>query len=328
MKTHKALKIAALSCVAVFAIGVMAFGLATGFGIRDLLGFWRDTEQNGSYDTPYTYTESLEYLDELAIDWAAGPVTLSLYDGDDVTVTETAQHALKEDEKLSLEIDGGKLTVRWNSAWLNLGVSGGDSKRLEVQVPRALAGDLSRISVYTASGTLQTADFAAREISLKTVSGGIEASNLSAGRLALNSTSGTIRGEGLEGTERLEAGNVSGKTALADVRAGTLKISSTSGTIEAEGAAASADCGSVSGAVSLTMQTWAEETAISTVSGGVTLRGPETEAGFTCRYSTVSGDMTCGFNVKQSGSEYIAGKGEAAVSITTTSGDAELGPIQ
>ena len=38
--------------------------------------------------------------------------------------------------------------------------------------------------------------------------------------------------------------------------------------------------------------------------------------------------MTCGFNVKQSGSEYIAGKGEAAVSITTTSGDAELGPIQ
>lgn len=88
MKTHKALKIAALSCVAVFAIGVLAFGLATGFGIRDLLGFWRDTEQNGSYDTPYTYTESLEYLDELAIDWAAGPVTLSLYDGDDVTVTE------------------------------------------------------------------------------------------------------------------------------------------------------------------------------------------------------------------------------------------------
>lgn len=328
MKTHKALKIAALSCVAVFAIGVLAFGLATGFGIRDLLGFWRDTEQSGSYDTPYTYTESLEYLDELVIDWAAGPVTLSLYDGDAVTVTETAQRALKEDEKLSLEIDGGKLTVRWNGAWLHFGVSGGDAKRLEVQVPRALAGDLSKISVYTASGTLQTADFAAREISLQTVSGDIEVSGLSAGQLALNSTSGTIRGEGLVGTERLEAGNVSGETALAGVQAGELKISSTSGAVEAEGTADSVDCSSVSGAVSLTMQAWAEETVLSTVSGGVTLRGPETETGFTCRYSTVSGKMTCGFSAKQDGDDYIFGKGEAAVSISTTSGDAELGPIQ
>ena len=35
MKTQKVLKITALSCVAVFALGVLIFGFVTGFGIED-----------------------------------------------------------------------------------------------------------------------------------------------------------------------------------------------------------------------------------------------------------------------------------------------------
>ena len=86
------------------------------------------------------------------IDWPGGPVTLSLYDGDVVTVTETARRALEEEEKLALEIDGGTLSIRWNSAWLQAGISDEEAKRLEVQVPQTLAEDLSAVSIRTSSG--------------------------------------------------------------------------------------------------------------------------------------------------------------------------------
>ena len=111
MKTQKVLKITALSCVAVFALGVLIFGLVTGFGVEDVRALFEKPAESG-YDTPYTYTEDLDYLDELVIDWPGGPVTLSLYDGDVVTVTETARRALEEEEKLALEIDGGTLRFR------------------------------------------------------------------------------------------------------------------------------------------------------------------------------------------------------------------------
>ena len=228
MKTQKVLKITALSCIAVFALGVLIFGLVTGFGIEDVRALFEKPAESG-YDTPYTYTEDLDYLDELVIDWPGGPVTLSLYDGDVVTVTETARRALEEEEKLALEIDGGTLSIRWNGAWLQAGISDDEAKRLEVQVPQTLAEDLSAVSIRTSSGDVSAAGFAAREISLETVSGDIDAAALRAGRLTLNSTSGEIRGENLEGTENVTAGNVSGETALTGVQAGTLALSSTSG---------------------------------------------------------------------------------------------------
>lgn len=281
MKTQKVLKITALSCIAVFALGVLIFGLVTGFGIEDVRALFEKPAESG-YDTPYTYTEDLDYLDELVIDWPGGPVTLSLYDGDVVTVTETARRALEEEEKLALEIDGGTLSIRWNGAWLQAGISDDEAKRLEVQVPQTLAEDLSAVSIRTSSGDVSAAGFAAREISLETVSGDIDAAALRAGRLTLNSTSGEIRGENLEGTENVTAGNVSGETALTGVQAGTLALSSTSGAVAADGTAETLTCRSVSGAASLTLRSWPAEAEISTVSGGVAVRGPADESGFAC----------------------------------------------
>lgn len=326
MKTQKVLKITALSCVAVFALGVLIFGLVTGFGIEDVRALFEKPAESG-YDTPYTYTEDLDYLDELVIDWPGGPVTLSLYDGDVVTVTETARRALEEEEKLALEIDGGTLSIRWNGAWLQAGISDDEAKRLEVQVPQTLAEDLSAVSIRTSSGDVSASGFAAREISLETVSGDIDAAALRAGRLTLNSTSGEIRGENLEGTENITAGNVSGETALTGVQAGALALSSTSGAVAADGTAETLTCRSVSGAVSLTLQSWPAEAEISTVSGGVAVRGPADESGFACAVSTVSGETDCGFDAAEDGGTYTLGAGEAALRISTTSGNVELAPL-
>lgn len=157
--------------------------------------------------------------------------------------------------------------------------------------------------------------------------GDIDAAALRAGRLTLNSTSGEIRGENLEGTENVTAGNVSGETALTGVQAGTLALSSTSGAVAADGTAETLTCRSVSGAASLTLRSWPAEAEISTVSGGVAVRGPADESGFACVVSTVSGETDCGFDAAEEGGTYTLGAGEAALRISTTSGNVELAPL-
>ena len=48
MKTQKVLKITALSCVAVFALGVLIFGLVTGFGIEDVRALFEKPAESGT----------------------------------------------------------------------------------------------------------------------------------------------------------------------------------------------------------------------------------------------------------------------------------------
>lgn len=48
MKTQKVLKITALSCIAVFALGVLIFGLVTGFGIEDVRALFENRRKAGT----------------------------------------------------------------------------------------------------------------------------------------------------------------------------------------------------------------------------------------------------------------------------------------
>lgn len=322
MQTQRILKLVALGCVAVFAIGILIFGLVTGFGIGDLI----DMEKDKKYDTPYTYTEQLDYLDALVVEWANGPVEVSVYDGDDVTVTETAQDTLKEAEKLEIVINGGTLTVRWDSTWMPLQIMEENWKALKVQLPRALVEDLTRISVRNDAGDVSVQALTAREIQMETTSGNLEATDLNAGEMTLTAVSGAVHGTGLTGSERLDIRNVSGETVLSGVKAGALSLSTTSGKVEAEGRADTVSCKSVSGAVTLSLQKLAEKTEISSVSGSVTLRAPEAQEGFAATLKTVSGHITCGFKSTQDGDVWTAGDGKASVRITTTSGAVTMEP--
>lgn len=100
-----------------------------------------------------------------------------------------------------------------------------------------------------------------------------------------------------------------------------------SGAVAADGTAETLTCRSVSGAASLTLRSWPAEAEISTVSGGVAVRGPADESGFACVVSTVSGETDCGFDAAEEGGTYTLGAGEAALRISTTSGNVELAPL-
>lgn len=322
MKAGKILTIIALACVAVFAIGVLAFGLATGFGFGDFF----DTIDTGVYETPYTYTEEAEYLREISVSWSSGPVSLSFYDGDVIRVTETAKHALKEEEKLLLELSGGELSIRWSSEWLHLDFMRDTSKKLEVQIPRQFANTLDSVSIETASANIEVENLAAAEASFHTISGNLELKNIRAEELKVSSTSGDILGESLTGSEKLRAESVSGKITLTALTADALELDTTSGEIHIEGAAAELYCDSVSGDIALAMQKWAEEAEISSVSGKVAVTAPETADGFTCEFSSVSGDFHCGFAAQKEKDIYVVGAGKAEMKISTTSGDVRLEP--
>ena len=326
MKTGTVLKIVALACVAVFAVGVLAFGLMTGFGFGDLIA--GTAEGMTPYEIPYEYTEEAEYLREIKIDWVSGPVTLSLYDGDVIRITETARRELQENEKLEFDLSGGELSVKWDSALFHFSVMADQSKSLEVWIPEALADSLSKVSVRSVSGDIRTENFAAKDVSFGTTSGGMEIRGIRAETMELSSTSGDITGENLTASEKLRAGNTSGETVLTVLTAGELELNTTSGEILAEGVADALSCRSVSGNVALTMRKWAESAEISTVSGKVEFTAPEAEDGFTCDFSSVSGDLTCGFEAQKSGDTYTYGAGAAKLKISTTSGDVLLNPTK
>ena len=51
------------------------------------------------------------------------------------------------------------------------------------------------------------------------------------------------------------------------------------------------------------------------------------QSGFACVVSTVSGETDCGFDAAEEGGTYTLGAGEAALRISTTSGNVELAPL-
>lgn len=316
------LTVIALGCVAIFAVAVLIYGLSTGFGLADL---FRSTA-GSTYDTPYTYTEEATTLREIEVDWTSGPVKLEFYSGDTIQITETAKRELKEDEKLLLELSGGKLSIHWNSAWLDFNIMPDDSKQLEIRIPEQFADTLESVDIDTASSDIVMQDLTAAEIRFETVSGDIEISNITAENLKLDTTSGTVTGSGLTGTKSLRVGCVSGDMALTGMEAGILELDSTSGRIEAEGKAEEAAFDSVSGEIIAALRNQPEKLTAESVSGSMEITLPESQTGFLCKFSSVSGNFDCGFDTQKSGDLYLYGEGNSEVKLSTTSGDVLLNP--
>lgn len=319
MKNAKALKIAALAAVVVFGLGVLIYGLVTGFGFGDFF----KTIDDGVYEVPYVYEETTDTLHSIDLSWQSGPVSVALYDGDTVRVTETAKKELKTDEKLTLEMSGGTLTVNWNSAVVNFALRS-RSKKLEVEIPKKFAGDLREMTIRTASGMVELASLSVEKGRIETASGDIVLKDITADALDVDTASGKIIAERLAAGEELRLSSVSGSIALTDAEAPSLTLDSTSGSITSAAQADKIEVSTVSGEVKLTLGKWADACNISTVSGGVTCTAPQPEAGFSCTFKTVSGEFKSDFPVQKNKDAYINGGGAHVLKIATTSGNAKI----
>lgn len=314
------LKITALASVLVFVLGVLIYGLTNDFGFSDLVNLVDD----GVYDMPYTYEEEVKTLREIHVDWVSGPITVKFYDGDTVQVTETAKRALDEDEKLYLEVAGGELSVRWNSALLQIGIQRETSKQLEILIPRIFYDGLEKVDIASVSGNVEIDGMTAVETSFGTVSGVLFLSNIASESIRVETISGDVTCENISSTESLWVGSTSGNITLSGISAGAAELDNTSGEIVFAGAPTELECSTVSGNVQLDLTAWPEKMEINSVSGSADILAPETDDGFLCKFSTVSGEFESDFSMQKSGNLYQCGSGACSMELETTSGDVTL----
>ena len=314
------LRIAAVFCVAAFAVGVLSYGFSTRFGIPELLKKSDDTVR----EMPYVYEEEVKTLRGIEVDWANGPVTLKFYDGDKLQITETAKKEIGEDEKLYLEVSGGTLSVKWNSSRLQLGISKEDAKQLEVLIPETFYETLETVQINTVSGDIGIDGLLAEEAEFESTSGELHLSNVTAENFRAKTVSGDIFCRTVNISEEAFVSSNSGNIEVSGMTGGKAELDNTSGETVLEGTLSVLECVSVSGDIKLDMHAWPVETTLENVSGEIEFYVPDSEDGFVCSVSTVSGEFDCGFKTQRNGKLYQYGKGKNTMEIHSTSGNIEL----
>lgn len=99
-------------------------------------------------------------LYSLELNWVRGPITVRAYDGESIIVNEYAKQGLKTDEKGRITLFRGNLAVDWNNDLIALdsGVAGGLYKRVEVLIPRKLAGAMEYVRILSGASDILVQD--------------------------------------------------------------------------------------------------------------------------------------------------------------------------
>lgn len=320
--------LAALAACAYFMFG--SFGGVGGINYPDA----------GKYTVGGTTVSSP--VENLFIDWTEGAVNIEYHEGDGITVSEKADKDLSEDDQLRWWLDGKTLRIRYAKSGVRLSFN--LNKQLTVSLPDSLV--LKTADIGSTSGRLNIPYLAADEVKLDSTSGDIDAvtvaNNLTAsstsgnmnvcqdddiGTVKLDSTSGSIFCA-LGNVKSISARSTSGGIQLTSWgEAGDVDLRSTSGKIHTDLAAVDkAEVQSTSGGFGGNVASFSS-LKIDTTAGGVALNLLE-EPGFTLKASSASGSFKSDISLKKDGKTYICGDGSGSVSISTSSGNIQIGMIE
>lgn len=279
-------------------------------------------------------------VNNLFIDWTAGKVNVEYYGGTEITVSETANRSLSEDDKLRWWLDGDTLRVRYAKPGFR--ISFDLDKQLTVRLP--FGTELKSADIGSTSGDLYIPALTADSVRLDSTSGRIDASTLTK-QLTVSSTSGdvTLYQNGaldsadlsstsgsvsffLEGSmKKIEMKSTSGGVSLTVTgSADEIKLHSTSGNIYTSlPSVKKAEISSTSGSYTGTVKSF-DDLKINTTSGSVnaTLGA---DPGFTCKVSTSSGYFNSELPLVNNGNTYTCGDGSAKCEIGTSSGGIWIG---
>ncbi len=358
----KALKITLIVAGALILVGVMTVSLATAFSGFNCENIWKNNtfnfpwnvnigsdnitgykNLNNAYAADGTYTAGTEGLTGIDLKWVAGSATVSVYDGSEITFSETSSETLTQDVALRYGTENGVFYIQYCST------NAPDDlpmKALDVKIPAVLAASLSAFDFSGASAELTVSGLTVNDLDCDGVSGKINASGLMAQTVDIDTTSGEIRYDGsyvkmnvntVSGMVRVnstgtaqetEVDSTSGAMSFAGI-IGALKANSISGEVFTDGVvyADSVEIDTASGSVSLQFALRPIDLKIDTISGGITLTLPS-DSGFTLEYDSVSGGMDCAFSVTMSGNKYIAGDGAGRFDIGTVSGGLRIKAAQ
>lgn len=129
-----------------------------------------------TYENAVAYTAAPEALslsetvENLDIDWVAGKISVSVWDGETIEVSETCAKKLEEDEVLHYYIHRGTLYIRF-MAQSYLGATS-VPKDLTIRLPQTLA--LSQFSADTVSADVELDGITVTNVAVETVSGDLD----------------------------------------------------------------------------------------------------------------------------------------------------------
>ena len=303
-------KLVTITCWAISALALAGFVIWLLLSNISGFGFGM-----GTFHSVGTYRVSAEDIDSLSIDWTAGAVYIRPNSGDEIQITEFAQRALRDGEALSLNTDGGTLTILFTEhMWL--GLNNMPPKQLEILIPYALIENFEQVHVNTVSGRVMASGIHANDVVIGTTSGRIELSRISAPVLHASTTSGRIELSAVQADE-IHLHTVSGHIETTSTQTETLRTNTTSGRHELSGSFGYINARSVSGRIEIASTRVPESLTARATSGRIYVTVPSGDT-IIVQYSTTSGRFTSELPViTHSGTD-------AQFNLSTTSGRISL----
>ena len=274
----KTMRIVTVVCWVVAALALI--GLATWFLVGNVLGINRGGLLNGitigfnsetlagPFEVVAEYSVPGGGIDSLQIDWVAGEITISPYDGDEFQIREMAQRELRDDENLQISTSGATLTIKYSER----SISNMPIKRLEVLVPSTFSANADTLRVDSSSASISVSEINAGSVRADSVSGAVQLSEINARALTSRTTSGSITIASTSADD-MSLGSISGAIRTSEIAAKTLKCSTTSGSINLSGSFDQSDIESISGRIMVDNTTPNATAKASTTSGAIEFSG-------------------------------------------------------
>lgn len=298
MKTKGVVKIILFSLLAVCLTALLAAGLH-GDASLPFFSFGGNT-----YSEPESYTtgsgSARGKLTALDIDWARGDISLRLYDGDSILLTE--DDVSDPDEQMRFRLRDGILTVHTRKSGLWWGSF--PKKNLEILIPRACADALRSLNIDHATGAILLDGLTVRTLNIDAASAEVRASACSFTSVDIDAASGDCF--------------------FTDCTVDDFSMDAASGSADLSGSFGSIDLDSASGDLRLDASTAPTRVEVDTASGYSELLLPaDTE--FEAKLNTASGDLSVsGFQGEAHRKSFLCGSGRFTYSFDTASGDAVI----
>lgn len=242
-------------------------------------------------------------INTFQIYWISGNVDLSFYNGSVIKAEESSDYNIEDDNTMRYRVKDGVLTIHPRKSGMLFHFGKRNKKRLTVQIPQSLAGNISLILIDSVSARINLQDLSANKFRLKNVSGDV---------LLCNSN-----------FESIDIENVSGDIKCNDIITDSLKMDTVSGQCEFVGSVQKIDFDSVSGDIDIDSSVFPREIDTDTVSGNAGFQFP-TGDGFTADLDSVSGELDCNVPLINNKKSFKYGDGSAKYDFESVSGDVTI----
>lgn len=317
-KKRAVFTIIACSIAVLILTVVLLVGLGTDgpFGILWGHGQGKESQLFGN-DYTVELDPEHEPIEELEIDWQAGPVQVIASDVDTVRITETCSRALMDNEKMKVDVSGKRLAIGWDHSRFRLFWFVNWDKSLLVELPRSVAQALTEVECSNVSGDMEINGLTCTYCDFSSVSGAVNVTDVNcSGGCGMSTTSGDVTAQSFT-AETLTVSTTSGALSFLGAAVTDADFNTVSGEFYFQGKAEDFEHSTISGLAHAEFDACPKELEMDSVSGALTVVLP-TGSSFREEHSTVSGDFTCNFPGKNG--SYGIGKPQGELQFSTTSG--------